>query len=215
MDKLSSRPLSRPFVTAPVPGVLDLSTIISKLQGNAYSSVGQWKADVEQIWVSAMQLQQKSPLVLLAARELQKQFHDQTTTLTNSPRDSWLANLSHLHQEMTVALRELIKARTRPRPKSQRAAVKRDQLYPILEELPPAHLRRHFTAFTKDELLKMTADLNSIKEDSQAAVIASLVRENELGFGWDESEPLEIDINLLRPTTLKLIRDQLDQWLGS
>jgi hypothetical protein len=58
----------------------------------------------------------------------------------------------------------------------------------------------------------MTTDLNSIKEDSQIALIAAIVKKNEPDLG-NESDPLEIDINLLRPTTLKLIRDQLDQIL--
>jgi hypothetical protein len=150
--------------------------------------------------------------MLLITRELQKQFHDLTKDLTNSIRDTWRSHLFQMHQELMTAIREVIKARAGPPHKVQRAAVKRDQLYPVLEELPPAHLRRHFRSFTKEELLKMTTDLNSMKEDSQIALIAALVKKNEPDLG-DESDPLEIDINLLRPTTLKLIRDQIDQFL--
>jgi hypothetical protein len=213
MDQLSSRSISQPFLhPSTTPNCLDFPAICEKLRSNKYSTISEWKSDVNRIWVNSVQTHQKSPLMLLITRELQRQFHDLTKNLTNSEWETWRADLCHMSKDLTVAIREVLKTRTAPPQKSQRASVKRDQLYPILEDLPPAHLRRHFKSFSKDELLRMTTDLNAIKEDSQLALIASLVKKNEPDLG-DDPDHLEIDINGLRPTTLKLIRDQLDQLL--
>jgi hypothetical protein len=210
MDQLCSRSIAQPFLSP--TSALHLPRISDNLRSDKYSTISEWKSDVDHFFTTAIQTHQQSPLVLVIARDLQKQFHDLTKNLTDSADQTWRSNLIQMHQELTVAIRELIKARTAPHQKAQRAAVKRDQLYPILEELPPAHLRRHFKSFTKEELSQMTTDLTSIKEDSQLALIASLVKKNEPNLK-DDPDPLEIDINLLRPSTLKLIREHLDQLL--
>jgi hypothetical protein len=225
MEKLFSRPVAQMFLNAPDPEAdkcadyfeqisrpMSLNMIQNKLQENEYESVQEWKADVELVWSNSLLYNRQSPILLAITRDLQKQFHEQTRNLSDSYRDTWKQELVQLHQELATCIKELLKVRTANPQKSQRTVVKRDQLYPLLEELPPAHLRRHFRPFTKVELLQMTNDLNSIKEESQVALIASLVKKQEPDLA-DESDTLEIDINLLRPTTLKLIRDQLDQML--
>ena len=144
--------------------------------------------------------------------DLQRQFRDRTKFLTDSKRNNWKYALIQMHQELAVCIREILKLRSAGTQKVQRTVGKRDQLYPTLEELPPANLRRHVQFFTHDELVKLTNELNSLKEQSQLALIGSLLKKHEPEI-TDEADQLEIDINLLKPSTLRLIRDQVDQIL--
>jgi hypothetical protein len=193
---------------------MDLGTVMSRLRSDSYSSIAAWKSDVELIWSNSLSYNRPPSLVVLLATDLQKQFRELTKNLTDSVRDTWKLDLIEMHHELMLCIREIVKLRTSNAQKVQRPVVRRDQLYPILEELPPAQMRRHVQYFSKEDLLKLTNDLNSIKEESQLALIASLLKKHEPDIA-DETDQIEIDINLLRPSTLHLIRDQVDQIMHS
>ena len=63
---------------------------------------------------------------------------------------------------------------------------------------------------SKEDLIKLTNDINSIKQESQLALISALLKKHEPDI-MDEIEQMEIDVNLLKPTTLRLVRDKVDQ----
>jgi hypothetical protein len=77
-----------------------------------------------------------------------------------------------MHAELATCIRELLEIRA-PGPHKP-AHSRRDQLYPVLNDLPPANMRRHFPFLGKDELLRLTDDLNSIRDEGQIARIDGL-----------------------------------------
>lgn len=222
MEELCARPIAQMFLDADsddssdesgvVRGSLDLRTISTNLRKNKYKTIQDWKNDVEKVWSTALSHNRSSTLVVIATTDLQRQFRERTKFLTDSKRNNWKYALIQMHQELAVCIREILKLRSAGTQKVQRTVGKRDQLYPTLEELPPANLRRHVQFFTHDELVKLTNELNSLKEQSQLALIGSLLKKHEPEI-TDEADQLEIDINLLKPSTLRLIRDQVDQIL--
>jgi hypothetical protein len=193
---------------------MDLGTVLTRLRADKYNSIVAWKADVELVWSNSLLYNHPPSLMVLLTTDLQKQFRDLTKNFTDSVRDTWKLDLIEMHQELMLCIREIVKLRMSNTQKVQRPVIKRDQLYPVLEELPPAKHRRHVQCFSKEDLLKLTNDLNSIKEESQLALIASLLKKHEPDMA-DDSDQMEIDINLLQPATLHLIRDQVDQIMHS
>ena len=223
MDELCARPIAQIFMdmdsddssddSGVVRGPLDLRTICANLRKNKYKTIQDWKNDVEKMCSNWLAHNRSSTLVVIATTDLQRQFRERTKFLTDSKRNNWKYELIQMHQELAVCIKEILKLRSAGTQKVQRTVGKRDQLYPALDELPPANCRRHFQFFTHDELVKLTNDLNSLKERSQLALIGAVLKKNEPEI-TDEIDQLEIDINLLKPTTLRLIRDQVDQMLN-
>jgi hypothetical protein len=216
MDKLCTRPVAQVFLS-PCATCFDarglpltLSTVRRNLRDNRYSSVSAWKSDVELVWAQPLGGDPRSSIIDAIARDLQNQFRDLTRNLTDFYRESWKTNLLQMHTELATCIRELIRIRaaTTRRPVRQR----RDQLYPSINGLPPAHMRRHFPFLGKDELLRLPDDLNSIRDERQIAGVAALLRTHEPEL-VDGADIIELDVNLLRPTTLRLIRQQVDQIL--
>ena len=225
MDQICARPIAKLFLEPVGPerddctdylsivkDPIDLGAVRKKLKKNQYNSVQAWKDDVEKVWSNSLLYRASSSLFVLATSDLQRQFRELTKFLTDSRKDNWKLELIQMHQELALCVKEILKMRSSNTQKSQRSVSKRDQLYPSLEELPPPNVRRHFQFFTQEDLLKLTNDLSSIKEESQLELIASLLKKHEPGI-VDEPDQLEIDINMLKPTTLHLIRDQVDQIL--
>jgi hypothetical protein len=227
MDALSARPTAQMFLN-PIDPVanccpdyfdiisrpMDLGTIRSNLESGRYRSVAAWKADVDLVWANSIQYNstgRTNSLLVLITRDLQKQFVDLSRPMAESYREIWKFQLVQMHAQLSDCIREVIKIRAKPQ---KRGAAKRDQLFPALKELPPAVMRRHFKFFTKEELVQLTNDMNSIKEEAQLAMISALVKKNEPELA-DDCELPEIDINMLRPATLTMIREQVDQILRS
>lgn len=224
MDQICSRPLAVRFLSSDnqsddesptsksTEKNLDLLTINKRLKSNKYKSVHEWKSEVERLWTNSLHQNKNSTLVISATLELQKQFRELTKFLTDSDATNWKLELIQMHQELSVCIREMLKLRSasaNPQ-KSQRPVCKRDQLYPTLEELPPAHCRRHFAYFSREDLIRLANDINSIKQESQLALISELLKKQEPDI-VDDLDQMEIDINLLKPSTIRLIRDKVDQ----
>ena len=224
MEKICARPIAQIFFY-PVDPVqddcpnyfdivknpMDLGTIKKNLRCNKYKSVSEWKRDMELVWSNSILFHTESSPVGMMALDLREYYHELTKFVSDSYRTAWKLKLIELHQEFALCVKEVNKFRavTKNRP-----VVKRDQLCPMLEELPPPQFRRHYKFFTKDEINKLMNDLNSLKVESHIQMITSILKEHEPEM-FDENDQIEIDINSLQPTTLRVIRDMVDQIIHS
>ncbi|OHT16014.1 Bromodomain containing protein [Tritrichomonas foetus] len=226
MEKICARPIAQIFFYPVDPiqdncpnyfdivkNPMDLGTIKKNLRGNKYKSVSEWKRDMELVWSNSILFNTESSSVGIMALELQSYYLKLTKYISDSYRSSWKNQLIELHQEFALCVKEVNKFKAVSLPKI-RQVIKRDQLCPILEELPPPQFRRHYKFFSKDEINKLMNDINSLKVESHIQMIASILKEHEPTV-FDDSEQTEIDINTLQPTTLKIIRDQVDQIIHS
>lgn len=226
MNKICSRSISQVFYypidpiqdNCPnyfdiVKNPMDLGTIRRNLRNNKYTSVAEWKRDMELVWSNSILYNTEDSTIGLMALDLQKYYFELTKYLSDSYRSSWKRHLIELHQEFMLYEKEVVKCRGISSQKV-RTVFKRDQLYPIIEELPPPSFRRHFKLFTKEEMDKLINDINSIKEESQIQMIVSILKECEPNF-VEDTEHFHINLNALQPTTLYLIREQVDQLIQS
>lgn len=228
MDKIYARPISKIFLY-PVDPVqdncpnyfevvknpMDLGTIRKNLRGNKYKSIEEWKRDMELVWSNSILFHKETSTVGLMALELQNYFREITKYLSDSYRSSWKRQLIELNQEFQICVKEVNKFHVVQNVPKIRQVVKRDQLCPMLEELPPAQFRRHFKFLSKMEIERLVKDINSLKVDSQIQSIYSILKEKEPN-AIDENEDLqEIDINELQPTTLHIIREQIDHFINT
>ena len=228
MDKIYARPISKIFLY-PVDPIqdncpnyfdivktpMDLGTIKKNLRGNKYKSIEEWKRDMELVWSNSILFHTENSTVGLMAIELQNYFHELTRYLTDSYRSSWKRQLIELNQEFQTCVKEVSKFHVVQNAPKIRQVVKRDQLGPMLEELPPAQVRRHFKFLTKNEIEKLVKDINSLKVESQIQTISDILKEREPNTFDENDDLVDIDINILQPTTLHIIREQIDQFANS
>ncbi|KAH0795159.1 Bromodomain containing protein [Histomonas meleagridis] len=225
MNTLCARPLAEIFLHPVDPkdeeyanyyevikDPIDLTTIKTNLEKNKYKTILEWKNDVEKVWNNSLLFHKNNDLVRIITLDLKHFFAEISKAIAETSVDCWKLKLIQLHQELLVCGREMIKCRPASGQKAK-PIIKRDQLTPIIEDLPPPQFRRYFKSFTPEELIELTNSLNSLKE-SQVQKILSILKEQEPGF-MSCSSSNELNINLLKPSTLSILKEQLDEVLQS
>lgn len=211
MKKLCSRPLAQIFLQKPSGSsdaeVFNLATVQNKLSENSYRSISDWKSDVHRVFDTAI-AQEKNLNLVNASTELKNYFEEITKDLRETIEETWKTKLGFLHTELTTYVRELLKCRPGSSQKP-RAIVKRDQLTPIIEELPPPHLRRHFTPLSEEELSELMKHLNGIKEKKLIQKVFSILKENEAAL-LENSKAKQLDLSLFKPETLQALKEIFD-----
>lgn len=81
---------------------MDLSTVRKNLEENKYSTVSQFKEDVNLIWENAYRYNGKKSIVSLLARQLQTTFKEMSEFLTNNEIYDWAIELENLKNEVNT-----------------------------------------------------------------------------------------------------------------
>lgn len=68
--------------------------------------------------------------------------------------------------------------------------------------------------FSKDQLQQLSHDINYLEDDSQVNSILEIIKANETDFK-DNGGEIEVDLNTLRSSTLRIIREQVDSFIES
>jgi hypothetical protein len=84
---------------------------------------------------------------------------------------------------------------------------------PRLPAERPKHHRKHQTSFTKSDLVKLAADINSLKDDMHVLSIFRILKKYEPDVDTDVDR-LVLDIAPLRIPTLNALREKVDKCLG-
>jgi hypothetical protein len=122
LDKLCSRPISRPFAQpvdpirdnlpnyfALVPRPMDLATVRQKLLANEYLTVSSWREDIELIWANSLAVNPRTTLIGAVTIEMQNFFSKLTQHLTDNPDSDWMATLNSLRDELSGISRSSVK----------------------------------------------------------------------------------------------------------
>ena len=106
--KMMSYPISSPFnktdktVTNTVPEyyskikspqIIDLTTILSKLNSGCYIQIEEWEKDMETVWSNFIDFYPNNSPFSLIAKELKRKYHKKITNLPNSEVEYWASKL--------------------------------------------------------------------------------------------------------------------------
>jgi hypothetical protein len=212
MNKLCSRNISAMFAQPVDPlrddctdyfdvikHPMDLGTIKTKLAMNQYKSVSEWKSDVNLVWANSALYNSKSSLLRLITKDLSDLFHKLTSTFSDSPQNDWNDELQALGNEMGQLMKEL----TAPPASADDSGA------------PGAHRGKGSAGgrlFGTDELLKLTHEINSIRDIEKLCQLTELLKEQESDIE-DNGEDLDVDLNTLRLPTLIMLRKKVDELL--
>lgn len=229
MQKINRRAVARMFQQAVDPErdncpdyfsiverPMDLGTVMRKLNTNQYKSVAEWKSDMNLIWSNSMLYNPKPSILYLITKDLSDLFHTLTQCLSDSPSNDWNSTLQALGNEMNQVMKEMpshpqsSKKSTSSKQKQTEAEKPAPPKKAVKEKVPEPQKPKDFT---KQDLLKLTRDINSIKDDDQLAEITELLQDCEGGLD-DDGDEIQVDLNTLRQSTLVLLRKKVDQLLG-
>jgi hypothetical protein len=84
---------------------MDLGTARRKLEGDQYSSVEQWKSDVDLIWANTITFNGPKSLLAVLARQLQAAFGDITACLSSEPGADWFAKYEKIKADMNALVK--------------------------------------------------------------------------------------------------------------
>ena len=68
---------------------MDLEAARKKLENDEYSTVEEWKSDIDLIWTNTFTFNGNKSLVTVLAKQLQTYFKEITSTLTSDPEADW------------------------------------------------------------------------------------------------------------------------------
>ena len=190
---------------------MDLGTVRKKLEDGSYSSVAQWKEDVELIWENCYKCNGRphpNVIVSILAKHLQLMFNKATEKITDDPKRDWLETLDMLKADVD----RITKKPTVPPPKppsnkqmatrqhSDRDTRKSHAAAPAAARAPKPK------TLTQDEIVELMQRVNDLADDFQVQQVFQLIRTHEPHLATN-SEELEIDVNKLKPGTLVALRD--------
>ncbi|OHT05954.1 Bromodomain containing protein [Tritrichomonas foetus] len=72
--------------------------------------------------------------------------------------------------------------------------------------------KKHARPFSKDQLLALSHDINTLEDINQQNILVELIKANEADVK-DNGGEVEVDLNTLRSSTLRLLREQVDTFM--
>jgi transcription initiation factor TFIID subunit 2 len=234
MDKISrnhissmfSRPVDPekeglPTYSQIVQHPMDLGTVRSNLENDEYTTVEQWRNHVDLVWENTYKFNGRQSLIASLAKQLQTQFHDETSLLTGNPVTDWVIKFDNLRLEV-----ERI-AKTGPKPAvpsvpANKKMATRQQIEPLPTRptreasgppppLPPARSPPAPKTLTEDEIVRLTEEVNRIENPDLIQKIVALIKRHEPQLATS-GEELEIEVSKLRPSTLVALRNLVNRF---
>jgi hypothetical protein len=92
---------------------MDLRTARRKLEGDEYSSVEQWKGDIDLIWTNTITFNGRKSLLAVLARQLQTAFGEVTACLSSEPSADWFAKYEKIKSDMNALVKSAPNGSTR------------------------------------------------------------------------------------------------------
>lgn len=78
---------------------MDLGKVSEKLETHQYSTLNDWRNDMNLIWKNALAYNPQSSVAYLMAEELQKKFKELTETVPLSKDEEWVFKLKKIHNK--------------------------------------------------------------------------------------------------------------------
>lgn len=195
---------------------MDLGTVRKKLEDGSYSSIAQWKEDVELIWENCYKCNGRphpNVIVSLLAKHLQIMFSKATEHITDDPKRDWVEVLDILKAEVDrITKKPTVPA---PRPVSNKQMATRqhssEREPKKSSPIPPEPRAPKPKPLTKDEVVELMERVNALSDDDQVQKVIQLIRRHEPQLATN-SEEIEIEVNKLKQGTLIALRALVDSF---
>ena len=224
MDKLTNFSISKMFLQPVDPerdnipnyfsivkNPMDLSTVRQKLQEDKYSTVQEWKNDIDTIWDNSLLVNSPNSVLGCITLEMQMQWRNLSSEISDDPDADWLNKLYKLRDSLSNFPKRKNKQNlfssnnTKNKVKSKAPkANKQPQQKPAVKK-----------NFTRAEICKLSSDINQyVKDAFQIQSIFDILCRNEKNINFKD-EFLELDLCTVQKTTLAMLREKVDQIIES
>lgn len=221
MDEISKRAISRMFNNPVDPELypnykeivskpMDLGTVNKKLDDNQYSTVAEWKADVELIWSNSLVYNKSNPLLTTITKEMQDVYNKQIEFLTDDIKHDWNQKLVHLRDQLWNAAdpyrgnASSKKGAATSRPKSTSPKPNKVAKSPKSKKKPV-----NKKPLSKNAIVRLAKQISDIKDNNVLVSILDIIEEEEDLVANGES--FEFDLGSFKQSTLILLRNKLAQ----
>ena len=200
---------------------MDLETARKKLENDQYSTVEEWKSDIDLIWTNTVTFNGNKSLVTVLAKQLQAHFKEITSTLSSDPEADWNAKFEKLKAEINAVIKAAPKITTLVKYPPRKPVPTRSmsvQLQKYMEkEKKPTQSKPEVQEMTTDDVRRLGEDIYLIEEDDEVDEIIELIRKMEPEFPLnpiDEDGEIELEIGKLKRETLSELRMLVNALLG-
>lgn len=200
---------------------MDLETARRKLENDQYSTVEEWKSDIDLIWTNTVTFNGNKSLVTVLAKQLQAQFKEITSTLSSDPEADWNVKFEKLKAELNGVIKQAPKMATLvkypPRkPVPTRSMSVQIQKY-MEKEKKPVPSKPEVQEMTPDDVRRLGEDIYLIEGDDEVDEIIEMIRKMEPEISLvpiDDSGEIEVEIAKLKRETLSELRGLVNALLG-
>lgn len=192
---------------------MDLGTIAQKLEENKYSTVAEWKSDVDIVWTNSLTYNKNNQTLVMITTEMQDAFNELSMYLSDDPYGDWCSKLIGLREQLKQATKcyesgtSASKSSKSPIFKSLSGKTK-DKTTKSLKTKKKLQVKK----LSKAVITKLVKQINSITDEN---IILSLyeVIEDEEPYIQQSGDVLEIVPSALKPSTLVALKARLDSLL--
>jgi hypothetical protein len=160
MDKLSQKPISRPFqqeltreqglsakITTFIEHPLDLSIVRDKLEDGGYNTIAEWAKDIRIIWKSVRKLYRKDSPIWAMATDLSTWFEKHYREYPRSQSEQWFIQFSRTRADLEKLVETYPDRRIVPEPQIKPEPKVEMEIEPVaaptvIEEAPPVAERK-------------------------------------------------------------------------
>jgi hypothetical protein len=197
---------------------MDLGTTRHKLESDQYSSVEQWRADVELVWTNALTYYGNKSLLSVLAKQLQSHFREITAFLSPDVEADWNAKFEKLKTELQGVVKTVPKAPLASRIGRPPSAT-RSSIAPAPMKAPERFGKgggpEKAPGMATEEITKLADDVNLVEQPDQVDQIIDLIRTMEPNFlPSDTEDEIELEVSTLEPATLLELRVLVTRLLG-
>lgn len=170
---------------------MDFGTIEHKLENNEYTTVHDWKTDIQLVFSNAVQYNGRGSAIAVIAGELQHIFRNLAKTVSDNPETTWMDKLLQYRRDLNEHLTN-----------SPLSGAKNQISSPSTASI--AEMKRFVVkSMTKKELDQLTKNLRKLKDPEQIEQLKTIVRHCNPDIDINR----QIDMNFLTPKTLSKLRE--------
>jgi hypothetical protein len=200
---------------------MDISTARRKLESDQYTTIEQWKTDMDLIWTNTFVFNGQKSLLSVLARQCQTYFREITTPLSSDIDADWNSKFEKLKAEANALVKAAPRVSSASRlPRKAVPTRSSSMSQSVKSEEKPLKFLAPVTPTTAiemstEEIAKLAIDVNLIEDSDQVDEIIALIKrmEPEKGMNLDDEE-VELDVSRLEPATMSELRLLVTKFLG-
>jgi hypothetical protein len=222
ISRMFSRPVdpirdSCPTYFQIIQSPMDLSTARQKLVSDQYTTVEQWRNDMDLIWNNTYIFNGAKSLLGVVAKQLQTHFREIVAFISSDVETDWTSKFEKLKAEVQGVVKGIPRAPLASRT-ARTAFTTRSNASQLPLRLPERAAKGgpdKAAGMTTEEIAKLANDVNLIEDSDQVDQILDLIRTMEPSYPLnDDDDELELDVSNLEPATLLELRALVTKLLG-